>query len=73
MTAEKIGVLNQAPVYGQTNIITINGQQTSLIYSDPLPDRRFFQGRTEQQSELRAWMADRQVSLIGLRGEGGQR
>ena len=71
MTAEKIGVLNQAPVYGQTNIITINGQQTSLIYSDPLPDRRFFQGRTEQQTELRAWMADHQVSLIGLRGEGG--
>ena len=69
--AEKIGVLNQAPVYGQTNIITINGQQTSLIYSDPLPDRRFFQGRTEQQTELRAWMADLQVSLIGLRGEGG--
>jgi tetratricopeptide (TPR) repeat protein len=69
--AEKIGVLNQAPVYGQTNIITINGQQVSLIYSDPLPDRRFFQGRTEQQAELRAWMADLHVSLIGLRGEGG--
>lgn len=69
--AEKIGVLNQAPVYGQTNIITINGQQVSLIYSDPLPDRRFFQGRTEQQAELRAWMEDRNVSLIGLRGEGG--
>jgi tetratricopeptide (TPR) repeat protein len=69
--AEKIGVVNQAPVYGQTNNITINGQQVSLIYSDPLPDRRFFQGRTEQQTELRAWMADRHVSLIGLRGEGG--
>jgi hypothetical protein len=55
--AEKIGVVNQAPVYGQTNNITINGQQVSLIYSDPLPDRRFFQGRTEQQAELRAWIA----------------
>jgi tetratricopeptide (TPR) repeat protein len=69
--AEKIGVVNQSSVDNQTNIITINGQQVSLIYSDPLPDRRFFQGRTEQQAELRAWMADRQVSLIGLRGEGG--
>jgi tetratricopeptide (TPR) repeat protein len=69
--AEKIGVVNLGSVYGQTNIITINGQQVSLIYSDPLPDRRFFQGRTEQQTELRDWMADRQVSLIGLRGEGG--
>jgi tetratricopeptide (TPR) repeat protein len=69
--AEKIGVVNQGSVYGQTNNITINGQQTSLIYSDPLPDRRFFQGRTEQQAELRVWMADRHVSLIGLRGEGG--
>jgi tetratricopeptide (TPR) repeat protein len=69
--AEKIGVVNQGSVYGQNNNITINGQQTSLIYSDPLPDRRFFQGRAGQQRELRAWMADRQVSLIGLRGEGG--
>ena len=69
--AEKIGVVNQSSVDNQTNIITINGQQASLIYSDPLPDRRFFQGRTEQQAELRAWMADRHVSLIGLRGEGG--
>ena len=69
--AEKIGVVNQSSVDNQTNIITINGQQVSLIYSDPLPDRRFFQGRTEQQAELRDWMADRDVSLIGLRGEGG--
>jgi tetratricopeptide (TPR) repeat protein len=69
--AKTIAVVNQSSVDNQTNIITINGQQTSLIYSDPLPDRRFFQGRTEQQAELRAWMADRQVSLIGLRGEGG--
>jgi hypothetical protein len=29
--AEKIGVLNQAPVYGQTNIITINGQGTGSV------------------------------------------
>ena len=69
--AQKIGVVNQGSVYGQNNNITINGQQVFLIYSDPLPDRRFFQGRTEQQTELRAWMADRGVSLIGLRGEGG--
>jgi tetratricopeptide (TPR) repeat protein len=69
--AKTIAVVNQSSVDNQTNIITINGQQASLIYSDPLPDRRFFQGRTEQQAELRAWMADRHVSLIGLRGEGG--
>jgi tetratricopeptide (TPR) repeat protein len=69
--AKTIAVVNQSSVDNQTNIITINGQQVSLIYSDPLPDRRFFQGRTEQQAELRAWMADRQASLIGLRGEGG--
>jgi hypothetical protein len=69
--AKTIAVVNQSSVDNQTNIITINGQQASLIYSDPLPDRRFFQGRSEQQADLRAWMADRQVSLIGLRGEGG--
>jgi tetratricopeptide (TPR) repeat protein len=69
--AKTIAVVNQSSVYNQTNNITINGQQVSLIYSDPLPDRRFFQGRTEQQAELRAWIADRHVSLIGLRGEGG--
>jgi tetratricopeptide (TPR) repeat protein len=69
--AKTIAVVNQSSVDNQTNNITINGQQTSLIYSDPLPDRRFFQGRTEQQTELRAWMADRNISLIGLRGEGG--
>jgi len=70
--ANKIGVANLGTVYNQTNHITIQqGQEVSLIYSDPVPDLRFFQGRGAEQTELTDWLADPAVSLIGVRGEGG--
>ena len=69
--ANKIGVANLGTVYNQTNHITIQqGQEVSLIYSDPVPDLRFFQGRGAEQSELTGWLADPAISLIGIRGEG---
>ena len=42
-----------------------------LIYSDPVPDLRIFQGRENERSELNTWLADRAISMIGIRGEGG--
>lgn len=42
-----------------------------LIYSDPLPDLRVFQGRENERLELNTWLADPAVSMIGIRGEGG--
>ncbi len=70
--ANKIGVANLAPVYGQTNNVTIHeAQQVALIYSDPVPDLRVFQGRDKQCSKLNAWLADPDVSMMGIRGEGG--
>ncbi len=70
--ANKLGVLNQASVNNQVNNITIyQGQEVALIYSDPVPDLRLFQGRVAEQTELKGWLADRAVSIIGIRGEGG--
>jgi tetratricopeptide (TPR) repeat protein len=70
--ANKIGVANLGTVYSQTNHITIQeGQQVALIYSDPLADLRFFQGRGTELSDLNLWLADRSISAIGIRGEGG--
>ena len=70
--AHKIGVVNQGTVYNQTNNITIHqGEQVALIYSDPVPDLRFFQGRLTERSNLLAWLADDAVSMMGIRGEGG--
>ncbi|WP_008317099.1 hypothetical protein [Leptolyngbya sp. PCC 6406] len=41
--ANKIGVVNLGTVYGQTNNVTIHeAQKVALIYSDPVPDLRFF-------------------------------
>jgi tetratricopeptide (TPR) repeat protein len=70
--ANKIGVANLGTVYNQTNHITIQkGEQVALIYSDPVPDLRFFQGRGTELCELNTWLADRSISAIGVRGEGG--
>ena len=70
--AHKIGVVNQGTVYNQTNHITIHqGEQVALIYSDPVPDLRFFQGRLTERSGLLAWLGDRSISMMGIRGEGG--
>ncbi len=70
--ANKIGVANLGTVYGQTNNVTIHeAQQVSLIYSDPVPDLRVFQGRGNELSKLNTWLVDRAVSMIGIRGEGG--
>jgi tetratricopeptide (TPR) repeat protein len=70
--ANKVGVANLGTVRNQTNYITINqGQEVALIYSDPMPDLRLFQGRVAEQAELKGWLADRAVSIIGIRGEGG--
>ncbi|MBF2093731.1 MAG: tetratricopeptide repeat protein [Synechococcales cyanobacterium K44_A2020_017] len=70
--ANKIGVANLAPVYGQTNNVTIHeAQQVALIYSDPVPDLRVFQGRDKQCSALNTWLADPDVSMMAIRGEGG--
>ncbi len=70
--ADKIGVANLGPVHNQNNYITIHeAQRVALIYSDPLPDLRVFQGRESERSDLNTWLADRSVSIIGIRGEGG--
>ena len=70
--SNKTGVANLGPVYDQTNHITIHqGQQVALIYSDPVPDLRLFQGRVTEQATLNGWLADRAVAMIGIRGEGG--
>ncbi|XHX81176.1 MAG: tetratricopeptide repeat protein [Stenomitos frigidus ULC029] len=70
--ANKIGVANLGTVYGQTNYVTIHeAQRVKLIYSDPLPDLRVFQGRGTERSDLNTWLADRSVSMISIRGEGG--
>ena len=70
--AEKIGVANLGNVYNQTNHITIHErQQVALVYSDPVPDIRYFQGRKAELSEVNTWLADKTASIIGIRGEGG--
>jgi tetratricopeptide (TPR) repeat protein len=70
--ANKIGVANLGTVYGQTNNVTIHeAQKVALIYSDPIPDLRIFQGRDDECSELNTWLTDSSVSMIGIRGEGG--
>ncbi len=69
---EKIGVVNQGTVENQQNIITIQeGQKARLIYSDPLPDLRYFQGRQAQLGDLTTWLQDGTTAIIGVRGEGG--
>jgi tetratricopeptide (TPR) repeat protein len=69
---EKIGVLNQGTVEHQTNIITIHeAEKARLIYSDPLPDLRYFQGRRGQIGQLNAWLQDGNTAIVGVRGEGG--
>ncbi len=69
---EKIGVLNQGTVEHQTNIITIHeAEKARLIYSDPLPDLRYFQGRREQLGNLNTWLQDGNTAIVGVRGEGG--
>jgi tetratricopeptide (TPR) repeat protein len=70
--AEKIGVVNQGTVHNQTNNVTIvEGEKTRLLYSDPLPDRTHFQGRTTELGQLSQWLQDPQTAMIGIRGEGG--
>jgi len=71
--AEKIGVANLETVCNQTNNITIHqGQKVALIYSDPVPDLRLFQGRETELSKLKSWLLeDQTVSIVGVRGEGG--
>lgn len=72
MLANKIGVVNLGPVHDPTYYVTIHeAQRVALIYSDPLPDLRVFQGRGNERSDLNTWLADRSVSMIGIRGEGG--
>lgn len=67
----KIGVANYGMVHHQTNKVTIyEAQKVALIYSDPVPDLRFFQGRGNELSELNTWLAAA-ISMIGIRGEGG--
>lgn len=69
---EKIGVLNQGPVEHQTNIITIHeAEKARLIYSDPLPDLRYFQGRRGQIGQLNTWLQEGNIAIVGVRGEGG--
>ncbi|WOD39073.1 tetratricopeptide repeat protein [Nodosilinea sp. E11] len=69
---EKIGVVNQGTVENQQNIITIQeGQKALLIYSDPLPDLRYFQGRQEQLGDMTTWLKDGTTAIVGVRGEGG--
>ncbi|WP_052050739.1 tetratricopeptide repeat protein [Leptolyngbya sp. KIOST-1] len=69
---EKIGVLNQGTVEHQTNIITIHeAEKARLIYSDPLPELRYFQGRQEQLGQLNTWLQEGTTAIIGVRGEGG--
>ncbi len=69
---DKIGVVNQGPVHDQINYITINNsQKTQLVYSDSLPELRYFQGRTAEQSQIQGWLIDASVSIVGIRGEGG--
>jgi hypothetical protein len=69
---EKIGVVNQGTVENQQNIITIQeGQKARLIYSDPLPDLRYFQGRQAQLGDMTTWLKDGTTAIIGVRGEGG--
>lgn len=68
----KAGVVNLASVYDQTNNITIHeAQKVALIYSDPMPDLRVFQGRENELSEFNIWLPDPTISMIGVRGEGG--
>lgn len=70
--ANKIGVANLGTVYGQTNNVTIHeAQKVALIYSDPMPDLRIFQGRENECSELNTWLTNSSVLMIGIRGEGG--
>ncbi|MGL5083700.1 MAG: tetratricopeptide repeat protein [Microcoleaceae cyanobacterium] len=70
--ANKVGVVNLATVYGQTNnVIIYEAQKVALIYSDPLPDLRVFQGRGDERSKLNTWLANPAVLMIGIRGEGG--
>lgn len=68
--AEKIVSLNQGTI--GTQIINIQeSQKVQLIYSDPMPNLRIFQGREDECSELNTWLTDSSVSMIGIRGEGG--
>jgi NB-ARC domain len=70
--ANKIAIANLGTVYGQTNYVTIHeAQRVALIYSDPLPDLRVFQGREPERSDLNTWLSDSSVSIVGIRGEGG--
>ena len=69
---EKIGVVNLDTVENQTNIITIHeAEKARLIYSDPLPDLRYFQGRQAQLGDMTTWLQDGTTAIIGVRGEGG--
>jgi tetratricopeptide (TPR) repeat protein len=69
---EKIGVLNQGTVVNQTNYVTIQeGQKTALVYSDPLPSRAHFQGRSQEIQQINKWLKAGDIQIIGVRGEGG--
>jgi NB-ARC domain len=68
--ADKIVSLNQGTI--GTQIINIQeSQKVPLIYSDPVPDLRVFQGREDEIKKLNSWLADRSISMISIRGEGG--
>ena len=49
--------------------LEINWREICL--SDPVPDLRFFQGRGAELLNLKTWLADITISIIGIKGEGG--
>jgi tetratricopeptide (TPR) repeat protein len=72
LMVEKIGVANLGTVVNQTNYVTIQeGQKTALFYSDPLPSRAHFQGRSQELQQINDWLKAADVQIIGVRGEGG--
>jgi tetratricopeptide (TPR) repeat protein len=55
----------------QQTVTIHEGQKIQLIYSDPLPDLSVFQGRQAELEQLRQWLQNRTMAIIGIRGEGG--
>lgn len=46
-------------------------ENKKLPYSDPLLDCTFFQGRQNELKQLTAWIENKTIRFIGIRGEGG--
>ena len=68
--AGKIGVANLGQVVTQINQIT-ESPPVARVYSDPLPDLRFFQGRVGEQATLAGWLRDPTLAVVGLQGQRG--